>query len=212
MVKLIGVSFDTDKEKLKAFRAENEIKWSMFSEYKKWKETNISKAYNIQWLPTMYLIDPEGKVAYTTVVAANMEKKIAELVAAGKMTPYIHVAEYPGGMKALGKAISEELQFPEVAKKYHATAKVKLSFIVDEEGNLSDITVKEYQGQPLSGAAFSKLSPSEQKDVEIQVKTVLSEEAIRTITAIGSRTKWNPGSERGKVMSTKFSQTINFKR
>ena len=160
----------------------------------------------------MYLIDPEGKVAYTTVVAANMQKKIAELVAAGKMTPYIHVAEYPGGMKALGKAISEELQFPEVAKKYHATAKVKLSFIVDEEGNLSDITVKEYQGQPLSGAAFSKLSPSEQKDVEIQVKTVLSVEAIRTITAIGSRTKWNPGSERGKVMSTKFSQTINFKR
>ena len=34
MVKLIGVSFDTDKEKLKAFREENEIKWSMFSEYK----------------------------------------------------------------------------------------------------------------------------------------------------------------------------------
>ena len=83
MVKLIGVSFDTDKEKLKAFRAENEIKWSMFSEYKKWKETNISKAYNIQWIPTMYLIDPEGKVAYTTVVAANMEKKLAELIAAG---------------------------------------------------------------------------------------------------------------------------------
>ena len=99
-----------------------------------------------------------------------------------------------------------------MAKKYNATAKVKLSFIVDEEGNLSDITVKEYQGQPLSGAAFSKLSPSEQKDVEIQVKTVLSVEAIRTITAIGCRTKWNPGSERGKVMSTKFSQTINFKR
>lgn len=72
--------------------------------------------------------------------------------------------------------------------------------------------MKEYQGQPLSGAAFSKLSPSEQKDAEVQVKTVLSVEAIRTITAIGSRIKWNPGSERGKVMSTKFSQTINFKR
>lgn len=184
----------------------------MFCEYKKWKETNISKAYNIQWIPTMYLIDPEGKVAYTTVVAANMEKKLAELVAAGKMTPYIQPAEYPGGMKALSKAISEELQFPEVAKKYHATAKVKLSFIVDEQGNLSDITVKEYQGQPLSGAAFSKLSPSEQKDAEVQVKTVLSVEAIRTITAIGSRIKWNPGSECGKAMSTKFSQTINFKR
>lgn len=89
---------------------------------------------------------------------------------------------------------------------------MKLSFIVDEEGNLSDITVKEYQGQPLSGAAFSKLSPSEQKDADIQVKTVLSQEAIRVITAISGRTKWNPGTERGKVMKTKFTQTINFKR
>ena len=117
MVKLIGVSFDTDKEKLKAFRTENEIKWSMFCEYKKWKETNISKAYNIQWIPTMYLIDPEGKVAYTTVVAANMEKKLAELVAAGKMTPYIQPAEYPGGKKALGQGYLRRAPVPRGGKE-----------------------------------------------------------------------------------------------
>lgn len=85
-LKLIGVSFDTDKEKLKAFQDQEGMKWTMFCEYKKWKDTKISKEYNIQWIPTMYLIDPNGKVAYTTVVAENMVKKLEELDLAGKLS------------------------------------------------------------------------------------------------------------------------------
>lgn len=84
-VRLIGVSFDTNKDQLKEFCTKNELKWTMFSEYKKWKETNISKAYNIQWLPTMYLINPEGKVAFTTVLAEKMQQKLKELADAGKL-------------------------------------------------------------------------------------------------------------------------------
>lgn len=96
-VKMIGVSFDTDKDKLKEFRIKNELKWSWYSEFKKWKDTEISGKYNIQWLPTMYLIDPEGKVAYTTVIAENMVKKLEELDQAGKLTEYMKDAVFPGG-------------------------------------------------------------------------------------------------------------------
>src|SRR3712207_8889436 len=32
------------------------------SELKKWKETQTSKDYHITWLPTMYLINPDGTV------------------------------------------------------------------------------------------------------------------------------------------------------
>ena len=85
-LKLIGISFDTDKDKLKAFREKEGIKWSMYCEGKEWKETQISKEYNIQWIPTMYLIDPDGKVAYTTVVAENMVKKLEQLNQEGKLT------------------------------------------------------------------------------------------------------------------------------
>ena len=52
---------------------------AQYSEFKKWKETQISKDYKISWLPTMYLINPEGKVVYTTVLAERMAKKLAEI-------------------------------------------------------------------------------------------------------------------------------------
>ena len=210
-VKLIGVSFDTDKEKLKEFRESNGTKWTMFSEYKKWKETKISGLYNIQWLPTMYLIDPEGKVAYTTVVAENMMNKLAELDQAGKLTEYIKKAEFPGGKKAYAQAIKDIIKYPEALKKYNAAASIKLSFIVDENGNASDIMVKEYNEKALSGAAFNQLSPQEQENVKIQAKTLFSQEAIRALTQLTEQIKWIPGEERGKRVPVKFSQTVNFK-
>lgn len=210
-VKLIGVSFDTDKEKLKEFRESNGIKWTMFSEYKKWKETKISGLYNIQWLPTMYLIDPEGKVAYTTVVAENMMNKLAELDQAGKLTEYIKKAEFPGGKKAYAQAIKNIIKYPEALKKYNAAASIKLSFIVDEDGNAHDITVKEYNEKTLSGTAFNQLSPQEQENVKIQAKTLFSQEAIRALTQLTEQIKWIPGEERGKRVPVKFSQTVNFK-
>lgn len=82
-VKFVGVSFDTKQELLDNYVKANGVAWEQYSELKKWKETSISKAYNIQWIPTLYLIDPEGKVAYTTVVASNMGKKLAAMVAGG---------------------------------------------------------------------------------------------------------------------------------
>lgn len=78
-VKVVGVSFDTDTTKLSAYCEANSISWPQYCEGKKWKDTQISKAYNISWLPTMYLIDSSGKVAYTTVEAAKMSAKIQAL-------------------------------------------------------------------------------------------------------------------------------------
>ncbi len=78
-VKFVGVSMDTEKEKLNSYCETNGIAWEQYSEFKKWKETEISKAYKISWLPTMYLVNPDGKVAYTTVLTERMDKKLAEI-------------------------------------------------------------------------------------------------------------------------------------
>lgn len=78
-VKVVGVSFDTDTTKLSSYCEANKVSWPQYCEGKKWKDTQISKSYRISWLPTMYLIDPSGKVAYTTVESAKMLAKIQEL-------------------------------------------------------------------------------------------------------------------------------------
>ena len=78
----VGVSMDTDKQKLETFCQQNGIGWQQYSEYKKWKDTQISKDYNITWLPTMFLVNPDGKIAYRTVLAEEMQKKLEEIFGA----------------------------------------------------------------------------------------------------------------------------------
>ena len=102
-----------------------------------------------------------------------MVKKLAELDAAGKLAEYMKKPEFPGGMKAWTKAMDESISYPEIASKYQAEAKIKISFQIDKEGNMQNIEVKNYEGNRLSGAAYDKLSYQEKQDAEIAVKTAM---------------------------------------
>jgi thiol-disulfide isomerase/thioredoxin len=72
-VEFLGVSFDTDLESLVAYGIENQIAWMQVCNQVKWKENPISIAYDLKWIPTMFLIDPEGKVAGIAFTAEEME-------------------------------------------------------------------------------------------------------------------------------------------
>ena len=72
-VKFIGVSFDTNKEAWKAALDKLGIKYTQVGNLKKWKETQVSKEYKISWIPTIYIIDPQGKVALATVMPEKAE-------------------------------------------------------------------------------------------------------------------------------------------
>ncbi len=77
--KFIGVSMDTDKQKLDNYTQANGVEWEQYSEFKKWKEARDFQGLQDFLVPTMYLINPEGKVVYTTVLAERMAKKLAEI-------------------------------------------------------------------------------------------------------------------------------------
>ena len=79
-VAFVGVSFDTTKESLQKAIADFGIAYPQVSELKKWKETKVSADYHIKWIPTMYLIAPDGKVALATVMADKMAAKLAEIM------------------------------------------------------------------------------------------------------------------------------------
>lgn len=210
-VKVIGVSFDTDKDKMKDFCKENEMKWSMICNKKEWKQNPLAKAYNIQWIPTMYLIDPEGKVAYTTVVAENMQKKLKELDETGKLTPYIKDAEYPGGKKAWDKNLDKALyNYPEIAKKYDVDATVRVSFEIDENGKTSNIEAKSYDGKKILSTAYTQLTPQEQQDVDVQIKTALLKDVVRIMHEMTDNIQWTPAEERGKAIKSKMTRGIHF--
>ena len=79
-VQFLGVSFDTDRESLVSYCIENDIAWLQVCNGIKWKENPISTAFDLHWIPTMFLIDPDGNVAGVCFTADKLEKILAEAV------------------------------------------------------------------------------------------------------------------------------------
>ena len=78
-VEFVGVSMDTDVAAWKKACEQFGIDYTQVSELKKFKETDISKAYGVQWIPSMVVIDKEGKVALSTVLTYKVDKYLKEL-------------------------------------------------------------------------------------------------------------------------------------
>ena len=80
-VQFVGVSFDTDAEAWKDAVKKNELDFSQVSELKKMKESAVAQAYGVKWIPSMVLLNPEGKVVLSTVLSDKMEKTLSETFA-----------------------------------------------------------------------------------------------------------------------------------
>lgn len=78
-VVFVGVSFDTDRDQWQDYINENGLNWIQFSELKPWKESSISTAYNVRWIPTLYLIDKDGRVILGTVNVSEMSGRLSAL-------------------------------------------------------------------------------------------------------------------------------------
>lgn len=76
----IGVSFDTDKETWMKCVRDNGMNWIHHSELKPWKSTGISADYHIKWIPTMYLLDKEGRILFSTIHAEEMERAVMRVL------------------------------------------------------------------------------------------------------------------------------------
>ena len=81
-VEFVGVSFDTDKAAWRKALEQYGIGYTQVSELKAWKETAISAAYGVKWIPSMVLIDPDGKVVLSTVLTDKLERTLYEVTRA----------------------------------------------------------------------------------------------------------------------------------
>ena len=79
-VEFLGVSFDSDAEKMKAAIEKYKMPWPQVTELKAWKETEINKAYEIKWIPAFYVICPEGKVLAYATTAEDLKAALAKII------------------------------------------------------------------------------------------------------------------------------------
>lgn len=80
-VVLIGVSFDNNREAWVSAVKKFGIEYIQAGNLQKWKETEVSKAYHVNWIPTMYVIDADGKVMLGTVVTEKVKALLAQTAA-----------------------------------------------------------------------------------------------------------------------------------
>lgn len=78
-VEFVGVSMDTDVAAWKKACEQYGIIYTQVSELKKFKETDIAKAYGVKWIPSMVVIGKDGKVALSTVLTYKVDKYLKEL-------------------------------------------------------------------------------------------------------------------------------------
>ena len=72
-VEFVGVSFDRNNESWKNGVAKLALPYTQVSDLKNMRESPVSLAYNIKWIPSVYIIDPEGKVALATVMSDKVD-------------------------------------------------------------------------------------------------------------------------------------------
>ena len=90
---------------------------------------------------------------------------------------------FPGGTKAFLLYIQKNLMYPNQAKRMGIEGKVYVQFVVDKEGNLSE--VKSIKG----------------------IGAGCEDEAVRVIQ---NSPKWQPGKQRGRVVSVRIVVPLTF--
>ncbi len=92
--------------------------------------------------------------------------------------------EFPGGMKAFYKYVSDNMNYPAQARRMNIEGKVYIQFVVDEKGNVSE--VKAVRG----------------------IGAGCDEEAERVLR---ESPKFNPGKQRGRPVKVRMVMPIVFK-
>ena len=92
--------------------------------------------------------------------------------------------EFPGGMEALIKYLSENIKYPEQAKKDKIQGRVYISFVVEKDGSVADAKVL----RGIGGGC--------------------DEEALRVVNAMP---KWKPGMQGGKPVRVQYNLPFTFK-
>lgn len=213
-VEFIGISFDTDFSVLQDFMDKEKMPWRVLSELKKMKESKMAKDYHIKWIPTMYLLDTEGRVILATVEINKLKAKLEELKKANQLVvPELagqdHAPQFPGGIPVLRAFLSHNVKYPVEAEHYGVEGRVVVNFFVETDGTVSGVKVAKTEFKDrLSSKKFSKYSEQEKFAMREEGEDQLKEEAMRVVSKMPN---WQPAKRRGHKVRVKYTLPVTFR-
>lgn len=195
-VVFISVSFDKDKSVWQKYIRENDMPWIHHSELKPWKQTVISGDYRIKWIPSMYVLDKEGKVILGTVCVDKLDKVLNILTSLtpemyGEYIVSVFNTRYAGGMDKFKKDINNNLQYPDMANALSAECTVLMNFTLNPDGSVTDISASECKIGHYNKAAMSKYTSEQQNDMLRECARSFAKDAFRVIK---QTKRWNADS------------------
>ena len=115
--------------------------------------------------------------------------------------------QFRGGQEALKKFISKNLKYPDAAAAYDVEGSIIMTFIVNEDGSLSDISAHDCKIDRFNTTKFSQETEARQKELKQQFALLFAKEGARVIRKMP---KWAPAKRYGKAVRVKMHQPIKF--
>jgi len=94
-----------------------------------------------------------------------------------------HSANFKGGIEAFYAFLAKNIHYPKEARDHNTQGKVIATFVVEEDGSLSNVTILRGIGNGCDDEAKRVLSASP---------------------------KWNPGTQNGKTVRQQYTVPISF--
>ena len=121
------------------------------------------------------VVDPVSNKKPATANSATQDDKVFAQVE--------HMPEFPGGLQAFGKFLSDNIRYPKADHDNRVSGKVFCTFIVEKDGTLSNIKAVR--------------APS----------AAMGAEAVRVLTR---SPKWKPGAQNGHWVRVSYTVPISF--
>lgn len=210
-VVFIHVSFDTEREKWLNYLGESRMQGLQLCELKKMRESKMAQAYGIKWIPSMYVINTEGKVILRTVMIDKLRSKLGKLDKSKVSIPRNKRSaevQFPGGDDALKVYLAKNIEYPRKASNYGLEGQTVFKFTVNADGSLSNIHVTQNRITVEDKLPFQRLAADERRKLREEVLELFANEGKRVILAMP---KWKPAVRYGMAVKSEYELPLNFK-
>lgn len=207
----IHISYDTNREQWWKYVTENNIEGIQLCEMKKMKEAATAQAFRIKWIPSIYVLNTEGKVILATTQTEKLQQRLQLLDYSRVRIPRTRretEPTFPGGDNLMMQYLARNIHYPRTASNYGLEGQTVLSFLVETDGSISNVQVVSNRITREDRKPFQRLAGDEQKKTREKVLQMFAEEAIRVVS---SMPKWKPGVRNGIPIKVVYELPINFR-